>query len=92
MERDVHMLRSRPHLPARVVRVRLMLEDAMKRRTYTVTEAAEILGISRSSAYECVRRGEIPSLALGRRIVITPATLRALLGDDVAVDAPDDAA
>ena len=27
--------------------------------TYTVTEAAELLGISRSSAYECVRRGEI---------------------------------
>lgn len=38
--------------------------------TYTVTEAAELLGISRSSAYECVRRGEIPSLTLGRRVVI----------------------
>ena len=38
--------------------------------TYTVTEAAELLGISRSSAYECVRRGELPSLTLGRRVVI----------------------
>ncbi len=34
--------------------------------TYTVVEVAELLGISRTSAYECVRRGEIPSLTLGR--------------------------
>lgn len=47
--------------------------------TYTVTEAAELLGISRSSAYECVRRGEIPSLTLGRRVVIPRRALEALL-------------
>jgi len=34
-----------------------------QRLTYTVTEAAEILGISKTSAYECVQRGETPSLA-----------------------------
>jgi excisionase family DNA binding protein len=48
--------------------------------TYTVTEAAELLGISRTTAYQCVRRGEIPALALGRRIVITRAQLETLLG------------
>ena len=37
--------------------------------TMTVTQTATVLGISRSSAYECVRRGVIPSLRLGRRIV-----------------------
>ena len=37
----------------------------MDRLTYTVTETAALLGISRTSAYECVRRGEIPSLTLG---------------------------
>jgi excisionase family DNA binding protein len=41
------------------------------RLTYTVPEVAELLGISRSTAYECVRRGEIPSLTLGRRVVIS---------------------
>jgi excisionase family DNA binding protein len=41
-----------------------------QRRTYTVTEVAELLGISRSSAYLYVRRGEIPSLVLGRRVVV----------------------
>ena len=48
--------------------------------TYTVTEAAELLGISRTTAYECVRRGEIPCLTLGRRILITRAHLEHLLG------------
>ena len=36
----------------------------------TVDEVASRLEISRSSAYEAVRRGEIPSLRIGRRIVI----------------------
>ena len=50
-----------------------------ERLTYTVPEVAELLGISRSSAYECVRRGEIPALTLGRRVVIAKATIDVLL-------------
>jgi excisionase family DNA binding protein len=38
--------------------------------TMTVSQAATVLGISRSSAYECVRIGSIPSIRLGRRIVV----------------------
>jgi excisionase family DNA binding protein len=52
----------------------------MSRLTYTVPEAAKMLGISRSSAYECVKRGELPAIALGRRIVITRSALEQLLG------------
>ncbi len=55
--------------------------------TYTVTETAELLGISRSSAYECVRRGEIPSLTLGRRVVIPRRALESLLA--VEPDRPE---
>lgn len=51
-----------------------------ERLTYSVTEAAELLGISRSTAYECIRRGEIPALSLGRRVVIAKATIDALVG------------
>lgn len=40
------------------------------RHTYTVSEVATLVGISRSTAYECVRRGEIPSRRFGRRIVV----------------------
>lgn len=41
-----------------------------ERRTLTVEEAARIIGISRTTAYECVRNGAIPSIRYGRRIVI----------------------
>ena len=49
------------------------------RLTYTVPEVAEMLGISRSTAYECVRRGEIPALKLAGRVVISRVAFDALL-------------
>jgi excisionase family DNA binding protein len=53
-----------------------------QRLTYTVLEVAELLGISRSTAYDCIRRGEIPSLTLGRRIVVSRSALTALIDGD----------
>lgn len=47
--------------------------------TMTVTQTATVLGISRSSAYECVRLGSIPSIRLGRRIVVPRRAIDALL-------------
>ena len=37
--------------------------------TFTVSEAARVLGISRTTAYECVRTGELRAVRLGRRLV-----------------------
>ena len=54
-------------------------ERDMVRRTYTVDEAAGLLGISRSTAYECVRTGELPSLRFRRRIVIPAHALEQLI-------------
>jgi excisionase family DNA binding protein len=48
--------------------------------TFTIQEAAEVLGISKSSAYEAAHRGELPVLRFGRRLVVTRVTLEALLG------------
>lgn len=47
--------------------------------TLTVEEAGEQLGISRALAYEAVRRGEIPSIKIGRRILIPKAALHRML-------------
>ena len=52
---------------------------AGKRRTCTVQEAAQLLGISRNSAYAAVHRGEIPSIRLGRRYVVPIDRLEELL-------------
>lgn len=54
------------------------------RATITVEEAARILGIGRSAAYEAVRRHEIPSLRLGRRLVVPVPRFLAMLGWDAA--------
>jgi excisionase family DNA binding protein len=40
-----------------------------------------LLGISRGLAYEAVRTGALPSLRVGRRILIPTARLLALLGE-----------
>lgn len=50
-----------------------------ERLTISVEEAAELLGVSRSTAYSLVRQGELPSLRLGRRIVVPVRRLLALL-------------
>ncbi|MGH9154496.1 MAG: helix-turn-helix domain-containing protein [Acidimicrobiales bacterium] len=49
------------------------------RLTLTVEEAAQLLGISRALGYELVARRELPSIRLGRRIVVPRRALEALL-------------
>jgi excisionase family DNA binding protein len=50
------------------------------RLVYTVAEAAELLGIGRSTAYELVGRDELATTRLGSRVVVTRPTLTTLLG------------
>lgn len=45
----------------------------------TVEQTAKLLGIGRSTAYHLVRTGEIPSLRLGRLIVVPMRRLADLL-------------
>ncbi len=49
------------------------------RKTMTVTEAATCLGVSRYAAYQAVREGSIPSIRIGRRILVPVQALEALL-------------
>lgn len=50
------------------------------RLTLTVTEAADILGISRSLAYEMAKDGRLPTVALdARRYVIPRSALERML-------------
>ena len=49
------------------------------RLVFTVEEAAQLLGISRSFAYEAVQRGDIPSMRIGRRILVPKAALQRYL-------------
>jgi excisionase family DNA binding protein len=51
-----------------------------ERLTYTVEEAGRLLGVGRDSAYEAVRSGDIPSVRIGRRLLVPRCALLALLG------------
>lgn len=57
--------------------------------TMKVEEAAQLLGIGRNQAYEAVRRGDIPSLRIGGRILVPRRRLMALInGDEEEADQP----
>lgn len=57
-----------------------MLPSPGTKPTLTVEEVAALLGVSRSTAYEAVRRGTIPAIRLGRRLVVPTAAVLCLLG------------
>jgi excisionase family DNA binding protein len=59
------------------------------RLTLTVEEAAATLGISRAFAYEAVRRGDIPSIRIGRRVLVPQAALARMLGGGYPGDGDD---
>jgi excisionase family DNA binding protein len=46
---------------------------------FTVTEAGQILRLSRASAYNAVKRGYLPATKIGRRMVVARAVLEELL-------------
>ena len=58
---------------------RAVQEDG--RLTWTVTVAAQLLGISRASAYEAAHRGELPVRVIGRRMLVPRVALLRLLAD-----------
>ena len=50
-------------------------------QTLTIAQAARALGIGRNSAYEAARRGELPVIRVGRRMVVPRVALERLLSE-----------
>jgi excisionase family DNA binding protein len=48
-------------------------------RTYTVEQAGRLLGVGRNQAYEAVRSGTLPSIKIGKRLLVPKAALDRLL-------------
>jgi Helix-turn-helix domain len=61
-----------------------ILDDSFDLRrlppTLTVPAAGAILGVGRTLAYEAARRGDIPSIRIGNRVVVPTRSLLAMLG------------
>ena len=64
-----------------------ILADVRGRATCEVPDAGALLGLSRSSAYRAAARGEIPTIRLGRRLVVPVAKLLEMLGEGRTNDA-----
>ena len=55
-----------------------------ERRVVTVNEAALMLRISRGAAYEAAKRKEIPTIRIGRRLLVPLAALERMLAGNTA--------
>ncbi len=55
--------------------------DWRAKATVTVEEAARILGLGRASAYTAANNGELPTVQIGRRLLVPVARLRRMLGE-----------
>ena len=51
----------------------------VERATYTVPQAGKKLGIGKNAAYEAARTGQIPTIRIGRRIVVPIAAFEKML-------------
>lgn len=53
--------------------------EATPSHTVTVEEAAQMIGISRTSAYQAARTGELPTIRIGRRLLVPRHALARML-------------
>ncbi len=73
-------------MPDRVIRRRGTMANHLpmnkiERETISIDEAAVRLGISRHSAYQAAANGELPTLRLGRRLLVRRAAFERLLAE-----------
>ena len=64
--------------------------ETVERKTITIPAAGRALGISRNAAYEAARRGEIPTIRIGRLLLVPKVAFERMLeraGDRRAVEA-----
>ena len=55
--------------------------------TYSIAEAADKLGIGKNQGYEAARRGEIPTIKIGKRVLVPRAAFDRMLGQGTTRDA-----
>jgi excisionase family DNA binding protein len=59
---------------------------SLPRLSYSVAEAAQVLGIGRTLVYALIARGELPSVKIGARRVVRHEALVAFLAEREGVE------
>jgi excisionase family DNA binding protein len=57
------------------------MADSVQPLAYTVEEAARLLRIGRNHGYEAVASGAIPSIRIGKRILVPRVALERMLAE-----------
>jgi excisionase family DNA binding protein len=65
--------------------------SAAERLVYTVPEAGRLLGLSRNGAYEAARRGDIPTIRIGRLLLVPKVPFHRMIELIATVTAVPDA-
>ena len=64
------------------------LLDPQVHPTLTVPQAGRVLNLAKASAYEAAHRGELPTIRVGRRLLVPTAALRRMLQLDEPASPP----
>jgi excisionase family DNA binding protein len=59
-------------------------QEPPSRLTYDVEEAGRLLGLGRNASYEAAKNGQIPTLRIGRRLLVPKAALDRILAGEAA--------
>jgi excisionase family DNA binding protein len=57
----------------------MLVPNPSEQPTMTIDEARTALRLSRSSAYDAARSGDLPTVRVGRRLLVPTAALRRML-------------
>jgi excisionase family DNA binding protein len=52
-----------------------------ERLVYTIIEVGEILGLTRNAAYEAAKRGDFPTIRIGKLIRVPKVAVHAMIKD-----------
>ena len=74
------MVKRRPEITGRKQPARSVRKSIGDRLVYTVPEAGRLLGLGRNAAYEAAKRGDIPTLRMGRRLLVPKIPFHGMLG------------
>ena len=55
------------------------MQHASERKTYNIEEAGRLLGIGRNQAYEAAKSGQIPTIKIGKRLLVPKVALDRML-------------
>ena len=69
------MATARPEVTGRKRGGRNSKKPLSQRLVYTIPEAGRLLGLSRNGAYEAAKRGEIPTIRIGRLLLVPKSRL-----------------